>query len=159
MTDEHATRPIPHEPTCFNPGEGTHPARQSWLLAELEQWFAGDLPDGGERRRIVGRALRHATEDARRWLDSRCDGDDLVRVDLHLSGPRGDRHSVFTEVPSPLTLLLTCLDQCRMGDEVRLVQELAKRGRVESSATWPFGMDETETLTRPMHLAVEPAAG
>jgi hypothetical protein len=133
-------------------GAASHPARQAWLLEELEQWFAGDLADGRERRRIVAGALRSATEDAHRWLDERLAADAVVRVDLQLKGIDRDRHSVFPEVPSPLTLLLICLDQCRIGDEVVVTQELAKAGRVVARATWPFGMDEAETLTRPARL-------
>jgi hypothetical protein len=147
---------LPADPlTLFQGGATSHPARQAWLLEQLEQWFAGDLADGRDRRRIVAQALRAATEDAHRWLDERLDGCDLVRVDLHLEGEGGPRHSVFPSLPSPLGLLLICLDQCRVGDEVRIVQQLAKAGRVEATATWPFGMDEAETLTRP---ARHPAA-
>jgi hypothetical protein len=145
--------PDPHTPTeplsPFQGGAAAHPARQAWLLDELEQWFAGDLADGRERRRIVAGALRAATEDAHRWLDSRLACDHLLRVDLHLCNGSGARHSVFPGLPTPLGLLLICLDQCHVGDEVVLVQQLAKAGRVEARATWPFGMDEAETLTRP----------
>lgn len=101
---------------------------------------------------MVGTALRAATADAHRWLDERMAPDAVVRIDLHLHGPDRERHSVFPSLPSPLALLLICLDQCRVGDEVVLVQELAKAGRVEARATWPFGMDEAETLTRPARV-------
>lgn len=146
MTTDH--RPSPPL-TAFGAGAGSHPARQAWLLQELEQWFAGDLPDGRERRDVVGRALRAATADAHRWLDERVAADAVVRVDLHIEGVDRERHSVFPSLPTPVALLLICLDQCRVGDEVRLVQELAKSGRVEAQATWPFGVDAAETLTRP----------
>ncbi len=138
--------------SAFHAGAHSHPARQAWLLGELEQWFAGDLPDGRQRRDVVGRALRAATADAQRWLDQRVAYDTVVRVDLHLNGIDRARHSVFPSLPTPVALLLICLDQCRMGDEVLVVQELAKAGRVEARATWPFGMDEAETLTRPARL-------
>ncbi len=148
----------PHAPadplSPFQGGAAAHPARQAWLLEQLEQWFAGDLPDGRDRRRIVAQALRSATEDAHGWLARRLDGDQLVRVDLHFRTKAGMRHSVFPDLPTPLGLLLICLDQCEVGDEVVLVQELAKRGRVEARATWPFGMDEAETLTRPVSVPV-----
>jgi hypothetical protein len=141
---------LPADPlTLFHGGAGTHPARQAWLLEQLEQWFASDLPDSRDRRRVVAQALRSATEDAHRWLDERMDGNELIRVDLHLQGDGTQRHSVFRSLPTPLGLLLICLDQCKVGDEVLLVQELSKAGRVEARATWPFGMDEAETLTRP----------
>src|SRR6478752_709548 len=91
MTNE---RHVPADPlTLFQGGATSHPARQAWLLEQLEQWFAGDLADGRDRRRIVAQALRSATEDAHRWLDERLDGCDLVRVDLHLEGDGGPRHS------------------------------------------------------------------
>jgi len=138
--------------TTFLPGRATHPAREAWLLHELETWLAGDRPCQTERRRIVAGALRTAVEDAHDWLDGRLDGTDVVRVDLRVEGPDRDRHSVFRKVPSPLGLLLICLDQCRVGDEVTLTQELAKAGRVEARATWPFGMAEAEELTRPADL-------
>jgi len=138
----------------FQGGAAAHPARQAWLLEELEQWFAGDLADGRDRRRIVAQALRSATEDAHRWLDDRLPGDHLVRVDLHLTTKTGPRHSVFATLPTPLGLLLICLDQCQVGDEVVLVQEHAKLGRIEARATWPFGMDEAEALTRPAPVPV-----
>ncbi|MGN6694605.1 MAG: hypothetical protein ACTHN0_10550 [Aquihabitans sp.] len=145
----------PAEPLSpFQGGAAAHPARQAWLLEELEQWFAGDLPDGRDRRRIVAQALRSATEDAHQWLDQRLPCDHLLRVDLHLGNKAGPRHSVFPTLPTPLGLLLICLDQCQVGDEVVLVQELAKSGRVEARATWPFGMDEAETLTRPVRVPV-----
>jgi hypothetical protein len=151
MSTEHP----PTEPlSAFQGGAAAHPARQAWLLEELEQWFAGDLPDGRERRRIVAQALRSATEDAHRWLDQRLACDHLLRVDLHLCNRSGPRHSVFPTLPTPLGLLLICLDQCQVGDEVVVVQELAKSGRVEARATWPFGMDEAETLTRPARVPV-----
>jgi len=144
--------------TAFLPGRSTHPAREAWLLHELETWFAGDRPCQKERRRIVAGALRTAVEDAHGWLDGRLDGAEVVRVDLRVEGPDRDRHSVFREVPSPLGLLLICLDQCRVGDEVTLTQELAKAGRTEARATWPFGMAEAEELTRPADLrAAAPA--
>ncbi len=136
----------------FHAGGAAHPARQAWLLQELEQWFASDLPAAAQRRRVVGSALRAATADAHRWLDERLTPDAVVRVDLHLQGPDRERHSVFHTLPSPLALLLICLDQCRVGDEVTLSQQMAKAGRVESRATWPFGMDEAETLTRPARV-------
>lgn len=142
----------------FQGGAATHPARQAWLLEELEQWFAGDLPDGRDRRRIVAQALRSATEDAHRWLDGRLPCDQLIRVDLQLNTKTAPRHSVFPSLPSPLALLLICLDQCQVGDEVVLTQEMAKAGRIEARATWPFGMDEAETLTRPArHRALHAA--
>ncbi len=143
----------------FHAGATTHPARQAWLLHELDYWFAGDLPDGRSRRQIVGTALRAATTDAHRWLDERLAADALVRVDLHLTGAHCERHSVFPSLPSPLALLLICLDQCQVGDEVMLVQDLAKAGRVEAKATWPFGMDEAETLTRPARFSCEAHSG
>ena len=150
--------PDPHVPTeplsPFQGGAAAHPARQAWLLEELEQWFAGDLPDARDRRRIVARALRSATEDAHHWLDQRLPCDHLLRVDLHLCNKGSPRHSVFPTLPTPLGLLLICLDQCQVGDEVVLVQELAKSGRVEARATWPFGMDEAEALTRPAPVPV-----
>jgi hypothetical protein len=145
----------PAEPLSpFQGGAAAHPARQAWLLEELEQWFAGDLADGRDRRRIVAQALRSATEDAHQWLDQRLRCDHLLRVDLHLATKAGPRHSVFPSLPTPLGLLLICLDQCQVGDEVIVVQELAKSGRVEARATWPFGMDEAETLTRPVRVPV-----
>lgn len=147
MNSDH---PCPQSALEVFPANATnHPARQAWLLRELEQWFAGDLPDGRDRRRVVGRAVRAATTDAHRWLDDRLEADAVVRVDLQLTSGLRRRHSVFPSLPSPLTLLLVCLDQCRVGDEVLLVQELAETGRVEARATWPFGMDGAETLTRP----------
>lgn len=153
-------RPAPPSPfEVFHAAAATHPARQAWLLQELEQWFAGDLPDGRERRQLVARALRAATEDAHQWLDERIDAHAVVRVDLHLRGEDRERHSVFPSLPSPLALLLVCLDQCRVGDEVLVVQELAKAGRVEARATWPFGMDEAETLTRPARFPARTSAG
>lgn len=152
MTTNHTD---PQGLQVFHAGASSHPARQAWLLEELEQWFAGDIGDVRERRRMVGSALRVATADAHRWLDERMAPDRLVRVDLRLQAPDRERHSVFPSLPSPLALLLVCLDQCRLGDEVTLTQELAKAGRVEASATWPFGMDEAETLTRPAPVACE----
>lgn len=136
----------------FHANATTHPARQAWLLRELEEWFAGELPDGCDRRRIVGRAVRAATADAHRWLGERLEADDVVRVDLHITSGLRRRHSVFPSVPCPLTLLLICLDQCRVGDEVLLVQELAESARVEARATWPFAMEVAQTLTRPAWL-------
>ena len=138
----------------FQGGAAAHPARQAWLLEQLEHWFAGDLPDGRDRRRVVAQALRSATEDAHRWLDERLPSDHLLRVDLHLCNRSGPRHSVFPSLPTPLGLLLICLDQCQVGDEVILVQELAKAGKIEARATWPFGMDEAKTLTRPARVPV-----
>lgn len=143
----------PHAPTdpfaVFQGGVASHPARQAWLLDELEQWLAGDLADGKERRQIVARALRAATADAHEWLGRRLEPDHVLRVDLHLRGRTGDRHSVFDSLPSPIALLLICLDQCQVGDEVTITQELAKAGRIEARATWPFGVDDAEVLTRP----------
>ena len=136
----------------FHAGATSHPARQAWLLDELDRWFADDRDDRSERRGIVRAALRAATVDAHRWLDERLAPDEVVRVDLQLDGPRGHRHSVFPSLPGPLALLLICLDQCRVGDEVVVAQELAKAGRVEARATWPFGMDEAEALTRPARV-------
>ncbi len=145
-----ADAPFPTDPfAAFHPGAASHPARQAWLLDELEHWFAHDRPNGRERRAIVRDALRQATDDARSWLAARCEPGDLVRVDLIVDGPRGHRHSVFADLPTPLSLLLVCLDQCQVGDEVTVVQELAKAGRKRTTATWPFGMDEAEALTRP----------
>ena len=143
-------------PSCplaaFTPGRSSHPAREAWLLHELETWFAADRPCRSERRRIVAGALRSAVVDAHAWLDGRLDGGEVVRVDLRVAGPDRERHSVFRGVPTPLALLLICLDQCRVGDEVTVTQELAKAGRVEVRATWPFGMAEAEELTRPADL-------
>src|SRR5690349_14604828 len=76
----------------FHGGAGSHPARQAWLLDQLEEWFAGDLADERDRRRIVRDSLRAATVDAHRWLEARFECDDLVRVDLQLEGGRGCRH-------------------------------------------------------------------
>ena len=87
--------------TAAGLGSSSHPAREAWLLDELEQWFAGDLADGRERRRIVAGALRSATEDAHRWLNERLAADAVVRVDLQLEGVDRVRHSVFPTLPSP----------------------------------------------------------
>lgn len=149
---DHERPPAPlHDEACpvFHAGATSHPARQAWLLAELDRWFAGDRTDRAERRGIVRAALRSATVDAHRWLDERLDPHEVVRVDLTLEGSGRHRHSVFPSLPGPLALLLICLDQCRVGDEVIVTQQLAKAGRVQARATWPFGMDEAEALTRP----------
>lgn len=150
MTSERPTATSAFE--VFHAGGAAHPARQAWLLQELEQWFASDLPDARQRRQVVGSALRSATTEAHHWLDQRLDSASIVRVDLHLQGLDRERHSVFRALPSPLALLLICLDQCRVGDEVTISQCLAKAGRVEAKATWPFGMDEAEALTRPARV-------
>jgi hypothetical protein len=154
MADPHLSAPDPL--AVFQPGASSHPARQAWLLGELEQWFAGDLVERSDRRSVVSDALRAATTDAHRWLQTRHAPDALVRLDLLIDGPRGHRHSVFSSLPSPLALLLICLDQCQVGDEVTVVQDLAKAGRTSSTATWPFSMDEAEQLTRPAPAAAVP---
>lgn len=140
----------------FCAGAAGHPARQAWLVHEVGQWFADDLKTDQAKEAVVSQALKAAGEGAHRWLDERFEADDVVRVDLRLSGHGRERHSVFRSVPSPLALLLICLDQCRVGDEVVLSQELAKAGRVETRGEWPFGMGEAEKLTRPARIP-EPA--
>jgi hypothetical protein len=147
-------RHLAHHRPCPLGAAASRPARQTWLLAELDGWFASDLDDRYARHEVVRAALQTATNDARAWLGERLEPGDLVRVDLLLDGPTGHRHSVFSTLPAPLALLLICLDQCRDGDEVTLVQELAKCGSVRASATWPFGMDEAEGLTRPARVGV-----
>ena len=138
--------------TAFLPDRSTHPAAGGLAAARARDLFAGDRPCRLERRRLVAGALRTAVEDAHGWLDGRLDGTDVVRVDLRIDGADRERHSVFRQVPSPLGLLLICLDQCRVGDEVTLTQDLAKAGRLEARATWPFGMAEAEALTRPAEI-------
>jgi hypothetical protein len=56
---------------------------------------------------------------------------------------------VYSHLPSPLTLLLVCAQNCEPGDVVGLRQRTAKCGTMCQEAHWPFGVSEAEMLTRP----------
>jgi hypothetical protein len=107
-----------------------------------------DAPEAA-RRRAAQEAFRHARDDFEAFAASSHGGTDVVTVELTIRGSAMRRHSVYTRLPGPLSLLLVAARNCAPGDLVVLRQVTAKCGDIEHSARWPFGMVEAEAMTRP----------
>jgi hypothetical protein len=138
---------------CEPAGRSGHDcARHAWLVKELGDWFTDDRQDARDSRLRVQQALWQGAIDAQSFLGSEISDGEVVQVELLLRGLHGGRCSVYREVPTPVALLMVCLEQAFPGDEVTLTQLVARRGRVAAQHRWPFGLDVAEQLTRPGDL-------
>lgn len=131
----------------------SHPCRLAPVVKEVGSYLAGPDASPAERQATACGALRNARADFATFAASALDGTELIAVELSISrpDPRADRDavSVYTHLPSPLTLLLVCARNCQDGDLVGLRQRTAKCGEMYAEARWPFGLAEAEVLTRP----------
>lgn len=118
-------------------------------VREVGSYLAGPGATEDAKRHAATFAFRNAQADFDRFVASAVAGPDLVSVALTIRGGGRDLRSVYTYLPSPLTLLLVCSRNCEDGDLVGVEQTTAKCGELKHEAHWPFGMAEAEMLTRP----------
>jgi hypothetical protein len=134
-----------------------HPCRLSPVVQQVGAYLAGPDASPEAQQDAACGALRNARGDFERFVASTLTGTALVSVELSItaqqSGADRDAVSVYTHLPSPLTLLLVCARNCEEGDLVGLRQRTAKCGEMYSEARWPFGLAEAEVLTRPATAA------
>lgn len=132
---------------------GVDPA--PWGRARASRPPAGSVEEpladvAGTVRTLGQQALVQGARDVNILLRSAYQADDVVASELRLSGlHRGNRRTVFAEMPTPVALLLVCMRLCDPGDKVELLQHTAANGSTNRSATWPFGMTTAEEITRP----------
>jgi hypothetical protein len=127
----------------------THPCRLAPLVREVGRYLGGPEASDTDRARAACTAFRNGKADFDAFAASARCGTDLVSVELAIRGGGRDLLSVYSHLPSPLTLLLVCGRNCEDGDTVGLRQRTAKCGTMLQEAKWPFGMAEAEMLTRP----------
>src|SRR5919106_3676202 len=130
-------------------GLPTHPSQLAELVRDVGAYLVGDGTCEGARRLIGAHAFRHAQSDFEAFAASQRAATEVVCVDLEIHGEGRELHSVYGQVPGPLTLLLVCARNCRDGDRIVLRQRTAKCGLVAHEVRWPFGMAEAELITRP----------
>jgi hypothetical protein len=137
-----------------------HACPLAWLVQDVGRYLTDDDADEAEVDRAGRDAVQQGSEQVSRLLRSAFAAHEVVATELRITGPRRDgRRTVFADEPTPVALLLLCLQLCDIGDEVALLQHTAARGTTTRSAIWPFGMDQAETLTRPPGNAAAPVAG
>ena len=153
MSDEHRRARGTDQAAAHDGGHddafgGDCPVR--WLIDDIGRYLAGDDASptdvGSAGRSAVVRAAGEVNE----LLRSAYSAHEVVATELRFAGPeRGFRRTVFALSPTPAALMLLCMRMCDPGDDVILLQHTAARGTTSRTATWPFGMDRAERLTRP----------
>lgn len=129
---------------------GEHVCPATWLVDEVGRYLAGDGADPELVSETGREAVTHAARQVNELLRSAFAAHEVVATELRLTGPRrGARRTVFADAPTPVGLLLLCLRLCDVGDEVGVLQHTAARGTTSRTATWPFGTERAEELTRP----------
>ena len=161
MSDEH--RPAPrtdeaidgdrqdrshHGGALDDPFGGDCPVR--WLVDDIGRYLVGDDAPPAEIGSAGRTAVTRAAGEVNDLLRSSYSAHEVVATELRFAGPaRGFRRTVFALSPTPAALLLLCMRMCDPGDDVIVLQHTAARGTASRTATWPFGMDRAERLTRP----------
>ena len=118
-------------------------------MREVGRYLTGPDATEAERGQAACTAFRNTREDFETFAASSRQGTDVIAVELSIRGGGRDLLSVYSHLPSPLTLLLVCARNCEDGDVVGLQQRTAKCGTMHQEARWPFGVGEAEMLTRP----------
>lgn len=140
--------------------EGEHICPVAWLVQDVGGFLAGEGADDATIAELGRAAVHRGAGEVNDLLRSAFASHEVVATELRLTGAvRGARRTVFADEPTPVGLLLLCLRLCDVGDEVELLQHTAGKGSHTRSATWPFGMDRAEELTRPPADATAPVAG
>jgi hypothetical protein len=131
-----------------DPFEGVCPVR--WLVDDVGRYLVGDEAEPAEVGSAGRRALTRAATEVNDLLHSAYSATEVVATELRFAGPqRGFRRTVFALSPTPVALMLLAMRMCDAGDDVSVLQHTAACGTTSRRATWPFGMDEAERLTRP----------
>jgi hypothetical protein len=145
VSDEH--RPAPgtgHD----DPFGGDCPVR--WMVDDIGRYLAGEGASAGEIGSAGRQAVTRAATEVNDLLRSAYSAHEVVATELRFAGPeRGFRRTVFALSPTPVALMLLCMRMCDTGDDVVVLQHTAACGTSSRTATWPFGMDRAEQLTRP----------
>ena len=141
-------RAADHEGTHDAPFGGACPVR--WMVDDIGRYLAGDEASPTEVGNAGRSAVTRAASEVNDLLRSSYSAHEVVATELRFAGPaRGFRRTVFALSPTPVALMLLCMRMCDPGDDVILLQHTAARGTASRTATWPFGMDQAERLTRP----------
>jgi hypothetical protein len=119
------------------------------IVREVGQYLTGPDATDAERGEAACNAFRNARADFDQFAASALRGEDVIAVELAIRGGGRDLLSVYSHLPSPLSLLLVCARNCEHGDLVGLRQRTAKCGTMHQEARWPFGVADAEMLTRP----------
>ena len=152
MSDEHpparGTDQAAHQGGPVDPFDGECPVR--WLIDDIGRYLAGDDASPTDVGSAGRNAVTRAAGEVNELLRSAYSAHEVVATELRFAGPeRGFRRTVFALSPTPAALMLLCMRMCDPGDDVILLQHTAARGTTSRTATWPFGMDRAERLTRP----------
>lgn len=142
---------------CDEAAEQRPECEMGRLIKDVGQFLADDEPTAVE----VGReAIRRGAVEVNELLHSAFAAHEIVATELRFTSlGRGDRRTVFADVPTPVGLLLLCLRLCDAGDGVAVLHHTAGMGTTTRSATWPFGMAEAEEITRPPSRPEAPLPG
>lgn len=148
MSDEHGPAPETGRADPDDPFGGACPVR--WIIDDVGRYLAGDDATADEIGSAGRQAITRAASEVHELLRSAYRAHEVVATELRFAGPgRGFRRTVFALSPAPAALMLLCMRMCDVGDDVRVLQHTAARGTATRGATWPFGMDVAERLTRP----------
>lgn len=147
MSDDQ--RPAPQaDEADDDPFGGSCPVR--WMVDDIGRYLAGDDATPTEVGSAGRQAVTRAAAEVNDLLRSAYSAHEVVATELRFAGPeRGFRRTVFALSPTPVALMLLCMRMCDTGDDVIVLQHTAACGTATRTATWPFGMDLAEQLTRP----------
>ena len=121
-----------------------------WLVEDVGRYLAGDDAPSAEARRAGHHALHRAATEVADLVGSAYRAHEVIATELRFASPeRGFRRTVFAVAPTPVALMLLCLRTCDAGADVTVLQHTAGCGTSSRHASWPFGMDTAERLTRP----------
>ncbi|HEY3142635.1 MAG TPA: hypothetical protein VGJ86_15965 [Acidimicrobiales bacterium] len=103
-----------------------HACPLAWLVQDVGRYLTDDDADEAEVDRAGRDAVQQGSEQVSRLLRSAFAAHEVVATELRITGPRRDgRRTVFADEPTPVALLLLCLQLCDIGDEVALLQHTA----------------------------------
>ena len=127
---------------------GACPVRR--LVEEVGRYLAGDDAPPADVHQAGHHALHRATTEVADLVRSAYRPHEVIATELRFASPeRGFRRTVFAVAPTPVALMLLCLRTCDAGSDVTVLQHTAGCGTSSRHASWPFGMETAERLTRP----------
>lgn len=135
------------------------PTAEEFVTAEFSRYFG--TPAGDDAAEIAARAMDRATSGLESLDDEMLDGRELAAVTILFDPPNNDPGDLYTTpvMPSPESLMLLAAQRAVPGTTVIITQTFLDGCRAQSSAVWPFSMDQAVTVTAPfphddMHASV-----
>ena len=124
---------------------------RQWLENEVADFFAEPRATADERLELAESILEADSNAFEEFLETEFDAHDLVALTISVCDHHTHHETIaaFPELPTPTTLLWTCCQVARPGNEIAVTHRFATGVEIVMSAKWPFGMQEAVAMTTP----------